>query len=113
MPWYNCTQRAKIAKKVHKPPLKSLHRVACFFLMVTYFPGVKKGEHVENTKSLLYPEVFFLIIHDLPFSPGHLLESKGRFVNLSVDFSPFCGSEKNRPLYVAISGEVYESFWQF
>ena len=85
MPWYNGTQRAKIAKKVHKPPLKSLHRVACFFVMVTYFPRVKKGEHVENTKSLLDPDFFFLFI------PGHLLESKGRFVNLFGDFSPLCG----------------------
>ena len=27
---------------------------------------------------------FFLFIHDLPFSPGHPLESEGRFVNLSA-----------------------------
>ena len=53
---------------------------------------MKKGEHVENTKSLLDPEFFFLFIHDLPFSPGHLLESEGRFVNLFGDFSPLCAS---------------------
>ena len=52
---------------------------------------MKKGEHVENTKSLLDPEFCFLFMHNLPFSPGHLLESKGRFVNLFGDFSPLCG----------------------
>ena len=38
------TQRAKIAKKVHKPPLKSLHRVACFFWhwFELWVPGWKR-----------------------------------------------------------------------
>ena len=35
--------------------------------------------------------LFFLFINDLPFSPGHLQESQGRFVNLFGDFSPLCG----------------------
>ena len=40
----HATQRAKIAKKVYKPPLKSLHRVACFFwrLLEWWVPGWKR-----------------------------------------------------------------------
>ena len=36
--------------------------------------------------------ILFHFIHDLPFSPGHLLESEERFVNLFCNFSPLCGS---------------------
>ena len=32
------------------------------------------------------------LIHDFPFSPGHLLESEERFVNLFCNFSPLCGA---------------------
>ena len=35
---------------------------------------------------------FFHFIHDLPFSPKHLLESEERIVNLFCDFSPLCGA---------------------
>ena len=45
------------------------------------------GEHAENTNFDRISNISFLFKHDLLFSLGHLLESKGRFVNLFGDFS--------------------------
>ena len=82
-------QRAKIAKKVHKPPLTSLHTVACFSdVGLNCESQGEKGRTCRKYKTLIGSQVYFLFIHDLPFSPGHLLESEGRFVNLFGDFSP-------------------------
>ena len=50
---------------------------------------MKKGENVENT--IGSQEFFLLLIHDLLFSPGHPIESEGRFVNFFGNYSPLCG----------------------
>ena len=52
---------------------------------------VKKGEYVKNKNKIIGSRVFFFhFIHDLPFSPKHLLEYEERFVNLFCNFSPLC-----------------------
>ena len=51
-----------------------------------------KGDNYSREETIRGNTVFFFnFIHDLPFSPGHLLESEVMFVNLSCNFSPLCG----------------------
>ena len=59
----------------------------------------EKGRTCKKYKILIGSRVFFFhFIHDLPFSPGHLLESEERFVNLFCNFSPLCGAQHQKDL---------------
>ena len=62
-------------------------------------PRVKKRRKCRKYKILIGSQVFFfLFIHDLLFSPEHQLESEGRFVNLSGNFSPLCAGWRQSQL---------------
>ena len=79
-----CMFKALSAHKGLKSPKRFIN------LPFGSMPSIR--EHVKNIKFWSNPKYFsFLFIHDLLFSPGHLLESKQRFVNLFGDFSPLCG----------------------
>ena len=71
-------------------------RVACFFFDIGLYcesQGEKKEKmyKIQNCNRIPSSILFFLI-HDLPFSPGHLLESRGEVCEPSCDFSPLCGA---------------------
>ena len=87
-------QRAKITEKVHKPPLNHYLEWPVFSdIGLNCESQVKKGRTCTKYKILIGSRVFFFhFTHDLPFSPGHLLESEERFVNLFCNFSPLCGA---------------------
>ena len=87
------SQRAKITEKVHKPPRNHYIEWPVFSdICLNCESQGEKGRTCKKYKILIGSRVFFFhFIHDLPFSPGHLLESKERFVNLFCNFSPLCG----------------------
>ena len=85
-------QRANITKKVHKPPRNHYIEWPVFSdIGLNCESQGEKGRTCKKYKILIGSRVFFFhFIHDLPFSPGHLLESEERFVNLFCNFSPLC-----------------------
>ena len=89
----SAAQRAKITEKVHKPPRNHYIEWPVFSdIGLNCESQGEKGRTCKKYKILVGSRVlFFHFIHDLPFSPGHLLESEERFVNLFCNFSPLCG----------------------
>ena len=85
-------QRAKITKKVHKPPRNHYIEWPVFSdIRLNCESHGEKGRTCKKYKILIGSQVFFFHFkHDLPFSPGHQLESKERFVNLFCNFSSLC-----------------------
>ena len=88
------TQRAKITEKVHKPPRNHYIEWPVFSdIGLNCESQGEKGRTCKKYKILIGSRVFFFhFIHDFPFSPGHLLESEERFVNLFCNFSPLCAA---------------------
>ena len=97
-PWATA-QRAKITKKVHKPPRNHYIEWPVFSdIGLNCESQGEKGRTCKKYKILIGSRVFFFhFIHDLPFSPGHLLESEERFVNPFCNFSPLCDVAVARP----------------
>ena len=87
-------QMAKITKKVHKPPRNHYIEWPVFSdIGLNCESQGEKGRTCKKYKILIGSRVFFFhFIHDLPFSPGHLLESEERFVNLFCNFSRVCAT---------------------
>ena len=83
-------QRAKINEKVHKPPWNHYIEWPVFSdIGLNCESQGEKGRTCKKYKILIGSRVFFFhFIHDLPFSPGHLLETEERFVSLFFNFSP-------------------------
>ena len=92
-----CLTKAKITEKVHKPPRNHYIEGSVFSdIGLNCESQSEKGRTCKKYKILIGSRVlFFHFIHDLLFSPGHLLNSEGRFLNLFGDFSPLCGSTCN------------------
>ena len=90
--WRRAAQRAKITEKVHKPPRNHYIEWPVFSdIGLNCESQGEKGRTCKKYKILIGSPVFFFhFIHDLHFSPGHLLESEERFVNLFCNFSPLC-----------------------
>jgi hypothetical protein len=95
-------QRAKITEKVHKPPRNHYIEWPVFSdIGLNCESQGEKGRTCKKYKILIGSRVYFFhFIHDLPFSPGHLLESEKRFVNLFCNFNPLC------PAAPPIAGEA-------
>ena len=86
------THRSKITKKVHKPPRNHYIEWPVFSdIGLNCKSQGETGRTCTKYKILIGSRVlFFHFIHNLPFSPGDLLESEERFVNLFCNFSPLC-----------------------
>ena len=91
---WRAAQRAKITEKVHKPPQNHYIELPVFSdIGLNCESKGEKGRTCKKYKILIGSPVFFFhFIHDLLFSPEHLLESEERFVNLFCNFSPLCGA---------------------
>ena len=87
-------QRANITKKAHKPPRNHYIEWPVFSdIGLNCKSQGETGRTCTKYKILIGSRVlFFHFIHNLPFSPGDLLESEERFVNLFCNFSPLCGA---------------------
>ena len=95
--WGHGSHRSKITKKVHKPPQNHYIEWPVFSdIGLNSESQGEKGRTCKKYKILIGSRVFFFhFIHDLPFSPGHLLESEERFVNLFCNFSPLCAAPRH------------------
>ena len=97
-------QMAKITKKVHKPPRNHYIEWPVFSdIGLNCESQGEKGRTCKKYKILIGSRVFFFhFIHDLPFSPGHLLESEERFEESRAAFNNFASKLRNYFAYLAL-----------